>query len=53
MITREQLKKEYLVYRNEYLSIELFAEHRGLTVDEAKLLIKLAKSCLDNSHPES
>lgn len=53
MITREQLYTEYLDYVNNYLSIELFAEHRGLTVAEAKMLISLAQSCRNNKHPEA
>jgi hypothetical protein len=52
MLTREKLTAEYLDYVNNYLSIELFAEHRGLTVAEAKMLIALAQSCCKNKHPE-
>lgn len=53
MITRENLLNEYLDFVNNYLTIEKFAEHRGLFIDEAELLIKLAQSCFDNLHPES
>jgi len=53
MITREKLLNEYLDYRYNYLSIEVFSEHRGLTVSEGKMLIDLAKSCFENNHPEA
>jgi hypothetical protein len=53
MITREKLLNEYLDYRYNYLSVEVFAEHRGLTVTEGQMLIDLAKSCFENNHPEA
>lgn len=53
MITREQLFEEYTDWVNNYLTIEKFAEHRGLTVQEAGALITLAESCFKNNHPES
>lgn len=53
MITREQLFEDYTDWVNNYLSIEVFAEHRGLTQSEAKMLIDLAKSCFENNHPEA
>jgi hypothetical protein len=52
MMTREKLLNEYLDYRNNYLSLEVFAEHRGLTVPEAEMLLALSKSCFTNNHPE-
>ena len=53
MITRDQLFKDYTDWINNYLSIEVFAEHRGLTQAEAKMLIDLSKSCFENNHPEA
>lgn len=53
MITREQLSAEYLEWVNNYLTIEIFAEHRGLTVAEAKMLIALVTLCFENNHPEA
>jgi hypothetical protein len=53
MITREQLSNDYLDWVNNYLTIEVFAEHRGLTKSEAKMLIDLAQSCFENNHPEA
>ena len=52
MLTREKLKAEYLDYLNNYLSIDKFAEHRGLTYDEAECLINVGRSCFTNKHPE-
>ena len=53
MIMREQLFKEYTDWVNNYLTVEVFAEHRGLTVAEGQILIDLAQSCFENNHPES
>lgn len=53
MITREKLINDYLDYVNNYLTIEKFAEHRGLHLNEAELLIKLAESCFTLNHPEA
>ena len=53
MIDRESLSKLYLSWVNDYLTIEKFAEHHGITPSEAALLISVAKSCHENPHPES
>ena len=53
MLTREKLLTDYLDYVNNYLTIVKFAEHRGLYVHEAELLIKLAESCFTLNHPEA
>ncbi len=53
MITREKLVSEYFDFRNNYLTIEKFAEHRGLTVAEAQMLLDLALCCVNNPHPEA
>jgi len=53
MLNRENFFHEYLDYYNNYLSVDKFAEHRGLTVDEAEIYLKLCKSCFDNKHPEA
>jgi hypothetical protein len=52
-MTRESLLEMYFDYVNNYLTIEKFAEHRGLYVDEALILIDLAKRFLKKNHPES
>lgn len=53
MVTREQLFEDYKDWVNNYLTIEKYAEHRGLTVQEAELLVTLAQSCFENNHPEA
>jgi len=52
MITREQLFSEYTDWVNNYLTVEKFAEHRGLRVQEAFLLLTLAEICFRDNHPE-
>ena len=41
---RDKLINIYLDWRNNYLTIELFAEHNLLTVNQATKLIDLAGS---------
>jgi hypothetical protein len=53
MINRETLFKLYLSWVNDYLTIEKFAEHHGLTVTEAATLLEVAQSCFENNHPEA
>ena len=51
--TRQQLIDIYLDWRNNYLGVELFAEHRGLHVGEAIALIELCRICFENKHPDA
>ena len=53
MLTREQLIAEYLDYLNNYISVDKFAEHRGLTMQEGELLLNVARSCFTNKHHEA
>lgn len=53
MINRETLTALYLEWVNDYLTLEHFAEHHGLTPSEAFVLIAVAQSCFENPHPES
>lgn len=53
MISREQLSDDYLDFVNNYLSVSLFAEHRGLTEGQARVLLDLAKMVFDSPHPEA
>lgn len=53
VINRESLSKLYLSWVNDYLTVSKFAEHHGLTENEALLLISVAQSCFENPHPES
>jgi hypothetical protein len=52
MITRDKLIEEYLDWRNNYLSPALFAEHRGLTEEEGKILIELGRKAWEENHPD-
>ena len=53
MISRKQLIDDYLDFVNNYLSVSLFAEHRGLTEGQARLLLDVAKMVFNSPHPES
>ena len=53
MISREQLIDDYLDFVNNYLSVSLFAEHRGLTEGQAKILLDIPKMVFNSPHPES
>jgi len=52
-MTRESFYKVYLDWVNNYLTIEKFAEHYGLHINEAESLINLSKTIFENNHPES
>jgi hypothetical protein len=43
----------YLDWRNNYLTIEKFAEHNGLTASQAADLIRQAKVIFNSPHPEA
>lgn len=40
---KETIQDSYLEYLNDYLTITTFAEHKGLTYDEAEALIRLGR----------
>lgn len=40
---KETIQEAYLEYVNDYLTITTFAEHKGLTFDEAQALIRLGR----------
>lgn len=40
---KETIQTAYLEYVNDYLTITTFAEHKGLTYDEAEALIRLGR----------
>ena len=40
---KETIQDSYLEYVNDYLTISTFAEHKGLTWDEANELIRLGR----------
>ena len=50
---RDTLTAIYRDYANDYLTVETFAEHNGLLVNEAQILIDLARSVAAHPHPEA
>lgn len=40
---RKKLAEYYLDYVNNYLTIEVYAEHNGLSIEQARALIKLGE----------
>jgi hypothetical protein len=49
MNSRNYLIKQYLDFKNNYLTVALFAEHRGMTEAQGQSLIDLGRD-LFNSH---
>lgn len=52
-MTRDNLIAVYLDWVNNYVAIERYAEHNGLHVDEANILIKLARDVFNSRHPDA
>lgn len=50
---RETLINTYLDYINNYLTIDLYAEHNGLSTTEAVALLKLAETVFNSIHPDN
>lgn len=50
MDTREFLISEYLDFKNNYLTPNLFAEHRGMTEAEGQALIDLGRSLFNSEN---
>jgi hypothetical protein len=44
MNIRQQISAAYLDYFNNYLTLEKYAEHNGITVDQAKALVELGRT---------
>lgn len=53
MPARDYLTNLYRDWFNNYLTVEKFAEHNGLTVDQATTLIALAANVINSPHPEA
>ena len=49
---RDYILEVYADFINNYLTIERFAEHNGLTNKQAKQFLDLAQSIFDSKHPE-
>lgn len=52
-MTRDQLHEVYMDWLNNFVSVEGYAEHYGLHVDEANTLIALARRVTYTEHPEA
>ncbi len=50
---RDYLIEAYLDYRNNYLTVEKFAEHNGLTTAQGEAFVTLAKAVFESNHPEA
>ena len=50
---RDKLIEAYLDYRNNYLTIEKWAEHNGLATDQGEQLYWLAREVFESKHPEA
>lgn len=50
---RDVLIATYLDWTNNYLTIEKYAEHNGLTEEQAERLINLSRDVIHSDHPEA
>lgn len=50
---RDILVKAYLDWLNNYATVALYAEHNGLTEDQAHKLLALAQNVYNCPHPEA
>lgn len=49
---RNILQMYYLDYWNNYLTVDKFAEHHGLTKVQAESFLRLGKKVFNSKHPE-
>ncbi len=50
---RQHLINVYLNWVNNYLTIDKYAEHNGLTINQAQTLIDLSKEVFNHQHMEA
>jgi hypothetical protein len=50
---RETLIAIYLDWLNNYASLDTFADHNGLYIEQAKDLIRIAKDVYNSDHPDA
>ena len=53
MNIRQNLIDIYLDFVNNFLTVDFFAEHYGLTYNQAFKLLEVARSVLESNHPEA
>jgi hypothetical protein len=51
MNTRAFLINTYLDWRNNYLTVATFADHKEITEEQAKALIELARNTFNSNNP--
>ena len=44
----DKLRECYLDWVNNYLTLSVYADHNGLTVEQAKALIDLGRECYES-----
>lgn len=52
-MNRDTLAALFLDYINNYLTVDVFAEHHGLYPDEAAALLEVARQCHQVPHPDA
>lgn len=50
---RQILIIAYLDYMNNYLTVEKYAEHNGLTAEQGNIFIILARNVYYSDHPDA
>ena len=50
---RDSLINTYLDYVNNYLTVPTYAEHNGLTNEQALELLSIARKVFQSTHPEA
>jgi hypothetical protein len=53
MDSRTYLIEQYLDFKNNYLSPSLFAEHRGMTLEQGQALIDLGRNLFNSKNIHS
>ena len=49
---RTYCEAAWMDWRNNYLSTEVFADHNGITPEQARTFISIAKAIFHTPHPE-
>jgi hypothetical protein len=50
---RDYLVNQYTDFVNNYLTVELWAEHNGITIPDAVQILALALKLSKENHPEA
>jgi hypothetical protein len=53
MYHRDYLVKVYEDWRNNYVTVGTFAEHHGLTEEQGRKLLELAREVYYSAHPDA